>query len=475
MIHLKRKAAVLAAAGAVLLPAALIKVHQSASVSALPLDTGKAIPDPTCGRLDDGKPHLPPDWNTLDPPRSGHSYIDPVFGCKVVRLSDGRGWETTADGKHLSFMNYYSTLSAMNAADSMVMILSDNGEWRIKGVEGDLIVAPTKMPKMNDGHPVWDAFDGNAFYFAAGNSLDKGTVTGNSVKVAPLHTFKEYHGIGSPDAADVSQDGDHIVLAGQNAESTVDVFVWSLSKQVKTSTYTTKCKVNEWGVTQTPQPACVHKVLLTPDNRLLIDFADDGSGAEQGARLWDGSKLIHIQDRTNHLDTGLNLRGSPVFIATNNAVTLSGVRSPCSDQWGLDIRYLDDMGSAICLLDKHPPLHVSYRGSKSQPWAAISFFDDRKAGPELFASNPGFQAPSQNNWQVYEDEIMLARIDGRATYRLAQARSRSAEGYWDQPHAAISRDGKYVVFTSNMAHPNGCPADMHVPNECTDVYVIKVF
>ena len=48
------------------------------------------------------------------------------------------------------------------------------------------------------------------------------------------------------------------------------------------------------------------------------------------------------------------------------------------------------------------------------------------------------------------------------------------ESYWAQPHAAISRDGNYVVFSSDMAHPNGCPANMHVAGDCSDVYLIKV-
>jgi hypothetical protein len=26
-----------------------------------------------------------------------------------------------------------------------------------------------------------------------------------------------------------------------------------------------------------------------------------------------------------------------------------------------------------------------------------------------------------------------------------------------------------------MAHPSGCPARMHVANECSDVYLIKVW
>src|SRR5258707_9145478 len=48
----------------------------------------------------------------------------------------------------------------------------------------------------------------------------------------------EYSGIVSPDSADISQDGDHIGLVGQNANNTMDIFVWSLSQGIKTSVYT---------------------------------------------------------------------------------------------------------------------------------------------------------------------------------------------------------------------------------------------
>jgi hypothetical protein len=213
---------------------------------------------------------------------------------------------------------------------------------------------------------------------------------------------------------------------------------------------------------------------LTANNLLSIEFAHDGSEPEQGLRLWDGGKLVHLQDTTNHYDTGYDGEGNSVFIQVGRSSTLAGETNPCPSGWGLDVRPLIQLDSAICLLDGQPAAHISYRGDKSQPWAAISFFDERKAGPELVNSNPGFQAPSQSNWKLYEDEIVLARLDGGATYRLAHARSRSAEEYWGQPHAAISRDGKYVVFTSSMAYPNGCPANMYTPNECTDVYLIKV-
>jgi hypothetical protein len=136
------------------------------------------------------------------------------------------------------------------------------------------------------------------------------------------------------------------------------------------------------------------------------------------------------------------------------------------------VRQQNDVSSASCLLDKQPSWHVSYRGSASQPWAAISFFDDRKPGPELFNKSPGFEAPSSRNWGLYEDEILLAHVDGSAIYRIAHARSRSAESYWAQPHAAISRDGKYIIFDSNMAYAQtGCPSEIV---DCSDVYLIRV-
>lgn len=428
---------------------------------------------PLCGLLDDGKVHIPPDWNSFTPPTTGDSYADPVFGCQVKRLTNSAVEETVWDGTHPSLMHYYSTFSPLNASDTMLLIASNTGSWRVKDTNGKVVIPSGKMPTMNNGHPVWDASDGGVFYYTLGKALHKATINGKSVKSAVLYTFKEYLAIVSPDAADLSQDGDHIALIGQNADNTLDVFVWSLSTQTKTSVYTTACKISG-NAAETSQAGCVHKLQLTPNNFLAIQFAEDGSDAEQGLRLWNGNKLMHLQDRTNHFDTGYDLNGNPVFIAIGNRAVLSGQTNPCPSEWGLDIRQLNHTSSAACLLDRQPSLHVSYRGSSAQPWIAISFFDDRKAGPELFNNSPGFQVPSPGNWQIYEDEIILARVDGAAIYHLAHARSRSAVSYWAQPHAAISRDGKYVVFSSNMAYPNGCPAKMHTANECTDVYLIKV-
>ena len=448
-----------------------------AGVSGIALSgTGTSLPGgPLCGQRNDGLVHLPSNWATFTPPGTGQSYVDPVFGCTVKRITNGSVEESLGDGSHPSLMNYYSTFSPLNASDTLLLLTSNDGSWRVRDVNGNIVVPTASMPAMSNGHPVWDASNGNVFYYTLGNALYKATVSGNSVNRTALHTFSEYSSIVSPDAADLSQDGDHIALVGQNANNTMDIFVWSLSLQIKTSAYTTTCTVS--GSVNTPQPGCLHKLQLTSDNLLTLQFASDGAGLEQGVRLWNGTSLVGIQNGTSHYDTGQDLLGAPVITSRGNSASLPGLINPCPSGWGLDVRrlsLLSLLSTATCLFDNQPAWHISYRGSASQPWTAISIFGTGSTGPELFTTSGGYAAPTTGNWQRYQGEIILAKIDGSAAYRVAHTRSRTLESYWAQPHAAISRDGRYVTFTSNMAWPNGCPAGMHVAGDCSDVYLIKI-
>jgi hypothetical protein len=135
--------------------------------------------------------------------------------------------------------------------------------------------------------------------------------------------------------------------------------------------------------------------------------------------------------------------------------------------------------SAVCLLDNPPSWHVGYRGNPQQPWVGLSFFDSRSSSPEWFDNSGSFTLPTTSNWLLYEDEIVAARVDANNSntyvYRLARAYSRSDEDFYAQPHAAISRDGRYIAFNSDMAYAHaGCPANFQTTTGCTDVYVIEI-
>ena len=72
-------------------------------------------------------------------------------------------------------------------------------------------------------------------------------------------------------------------------------------------------------------------------------------------------------------------------------------------------------------------------------------------------------------WKHFNEEVVLVKIDSSAVFRLAHHRSRSAEYYWAESRAAISRDGRYVIFDSNM---NLSDTGL---NDYTDVYLIRVY
>jgi hypothetical protein len=418
---------------------------------------------PSCGQRDTERVTIPPNWSSFVPPAKGESYVDPVFGCTVVRLTDSRA---AGVAEH----HYYSTLSPMNADDTRILIGDEHGNRRVVDLTGNVIVAAKDMPAANPGTVLWDAKNGDEFYFTRGNSLMRGSIEGHKVKESVVHTFREYRVVVFPDKTDLSIDGDSFAMwAGHTTETgPLDIFTYNMATNVKKAAYTTSCSQ----IVPYVQGACVHGITQTADDNVIIGFANNGSCTECGNRLWNGSKLVAIQDGTNHIDAGYDLSGRSVFIEVGRESTLHGETNPCAGGWGLDVRRLDNLESATCLLDHQPSWHVSYRGDSAQPWVALSFFDDRKNGPEVFDKSAGFEEPSSTNWQLYEDEIVLSRIDGKTTYRLAQARSRSSESYWAQPRAAISRDGRYVIFDSNMAYAkDGCPAGVE---DCADVFLIKV-
>ncbi len=434
-----------------------------------------------CGMSGDSSNHVPTDWTTFLPPGKGQSYVDPTFGCTVTRVTDAsqEDWNGTA---FLPLSHGYATVAPFNANDTFLMLVDGWGRHFVSDLSGNISVSIANMPTANDTWFLWDATNANVFYYTNRNSLMKGTISGSSVTPATVHQFSEYAAINFMDETDVSQDGTHVVIVGGDTSggSPENVFSYNLATNVKGPVYTTMCTGSVAG----PNNGCLHKLIQTPDNNVIIQFANDGTGLEQGNRVWTGvAPLLPLQDKTNHLDTGYDMNGNPIFVEVGNSSVLStlvGITNPCPSGWGLDVRMIYNPMSAVCLLDQAPSWHVGYRGNAQQPWVGLSFFDGgRSPSPEWFDNTGNYAAPTTSTWQLYEDEIVVARIDANnnsnSVYRLARAYSRSNEDFYTQPHAAISRTGKYIAFQSNMAYAHtGCPANFQTSTNCTDVYVIKV-
>jgi hypothetical protein len=425
---------------------------------------------PICGVNNDVSPLVPADYTTFVPPPRGGSYVDAFTKCTVVRLTD-----SARDGA--AAHHYYSTISPVNASDNYVMIDDEDWNWSVVDASGRTVVSGHSMPQP-DGHIVWDAKDGNVFYYANGASIIKGTIQKNRIVHSTLYKFSEYGDITFMDAWDVSEDGDHLIVVGSNSAKTMDVFTFSISKLSKGGVYTTHCAAaNPLG----NQPGCLHKVQFDGANDILITFNDNGLSGETGAVIWNGQTVSRLQNSTTHFGAGLDASGHDVVILDR----YSDGRDACPRGGGADLMRINPISSITCLFDKDwAAPHVSYGGGPQQPWAAISFFDNRTPGPEYFNSSKHFSAPTCTQtkdttsgacWYPYESEVVLVRIDAEndpsKIYRMAQTRTRACEGYWGQPHASISRDGKVVVFDSNMAFAQkGCGGI----NNCSDVFLVHV-
>lgn len=471
-----------------------------AQIVAFKAESSDESGDPTCGLSNDTSIHVPTDWSTFTAPSKGQSYVDSTFGCTVTRITDAstEGWNSSCNGSgcYLPFSHGYSTVSPFNANDSYLLFGDGWGEYFVTDLTGNIVVPMSAMPDCSgtsctqyNSHDspwfLWDQSNPNLFYYTKGNALMSGTISGSTVTTAIVHQFNEYSAINFMDASDVSQDGKNVVIVGgdTSGSSVENVFLYDFVDDLKGPIYTTGCT----GSVDGPNNSCLHKLIMTADDNLTIDFASDGTEPEQGLRFWNGATpLPHLQDGTNHIDTGYDLANSSVFVEMGNGQTIQGETNPCPSGWGLDVRQIYDMSSSVCLIDigLHPvdglaKQHVSYDGNASQPWVGLSFFDDRTDSPEWFDTDSRYTAPSSSNWQYPEDEIDVVRVDAQndATrfYRLARAYSRSEEDYDANPKAAISRDGKYVAFDSNMAYAHsGCPANFQTPTNCTDVYIVKV-
>lgn len=400
-----------------------------------------------CGQKDDGLAHLPPGFDSFVPPAQGNSYFDQQYGCSITRLTDGKAQF------HLAVHHQYSTISAVNQDDTLVMLVTEWGQGVITDLGRRIIVSARDFPAINSSNVPWAHNPSDAFYFTNKNVLYQGRVSGHKVKSTALHTFAGSSTVMIPDQEDLSEDGDHLWLVAGSQAFLYSIGSGTIGPLVNVGTKDTDCG---W-----------HKIQITPSNKMLITWACNGGTMGKGQEIYnpDGTLYWHMFNSSLHTDAGRDLMGNEIAVVGRIPDTH---KDACPSGGGVDTIRIDLPHIVSCLVDVNwTPAHISYRDS-SQGWVAISFFD-QGACPHYSCFHPQHRAPDwQSMWRHFYEEVVLVKIDGSAVLRLAHHRSRSAEYYWAESRAAISRDGQYVIFDSNMNL-----ADTGL-NNYADVYLIRV-
>src|SRR5262249_52887867 len=153
------------------------------------------------------------------PPVKGSSFTDPQYGCTVTRLTDA-----VADKLGAAAHHNYGTITPVNANDTLVSIVLENGSQEIVDMAGGVVVPVANMPSSNSPQVPWDISIPTRFYYTAGATIQRADIVGLpacasahncTVSSTKLHDFSgTYTIVQIPDQEDISDDGDHLWLVG---------------------------------------------------------------------------------------------------------------------------------------------------------------------------------------------------------------------------------------------------------------------
>ena len=383
--------------------------------------------------LTDNHAHPPPEYESFNQPLVGGSYVDPVFGSSIKRLSNALGTHDAGGmGGNLTWITgEYSTPCPFNS-DSSLLLLLHQSYFGVYGSSGlYLRDLPLEITALSE--PRWSRFNNRIIYYVNGNQLKSFDVTSGVIQV--VHTFDAYSAISGCGESDISLDGDHFVFAGDRKF----IFVYEISTDRALPAFDIYDSVYD-------------SLYLTPNNNVLVSWENAGTGTFTGIELYDKTMVFQRQvfPCNGHKDTMLDTDGSEVMVITNS-------NDPGSnDNAIVKVRLSDGKRSTLLSLDWSLAVHVS---------------TPDKGGFAYVETYAPFN-PQARDFKPYTNELLKVPLDGSPVQRLAHHRSRPNEGnaYNWQPRISCSRDGSRFIFASNY----NALARQGVAEEYADVYMIQM-
>lgn len=370
----------------------------------------------------------------LQPPAT--PFADPVFGTTMRRVSaasDTGGFET----------HTYSQLQAFSS-DGVYVLLGGGDGYVVRRVAD--LTAVTGIDASDWNAPRWDPSQPHAIVHFDSNAdtvvrLQRTDV--ESLQTTTLFTFPAvYQRVRVNQSFDeLSRDGRWLgaMLSKADGSSVIvslDVQAGVLGAELPIPTlYAGPCQPDPvWGVIEPDWLAA------SPLGRyLVVQWPRDGTERCSGLETFDigtGTFAGRVYDGHQHGDLAVDADGVTEVFMTFELYHPSGNLS-------IGVRALPGTADAspptyVQVLDWGNGEHISCRGPKGVCLVT--------AGTD-----------SGNGWGPFEGELFLQRTGG-TVLRLVHHRSSSC-GYWVQPRASISRDGRYVVFASDWGRQLGCGDD----------------
>jgi hypothetical protein len=378
----------------------------------------------------DSATHAPPNYYTLKPPAAGGSYVDPVFGSTIKRMSNSLNEPNISmgPGATLPFISdEYSSMSPYNSDNSRILGL----HFSYFGLYDGAGSFTKNLNVCASCEPRWSRSNPNMLYFIGGNQLKRLDVSTDGVSV--VHTFAGYTSITGKGESDISVDGNHFVFAGDGKS----IFVYEISTDSVGPEFKTGGHDFD-------------SLYITPNNNVTITWLQAGSARYNGIELFDLKMKFQRQVARagGHMDIASDSNGDEILLWANSADP-----TPICSNAIVKIRLSDAHQTCLISVDWSLAVHVS------APDTGGWFFMETYA--------PVDPAPDSAAWKPYMNEILQIRLDGSEVRRLTHHRSRPFDSYNYTPRASASHDGSSVIFSINFG--------LYGPSTVyTDVYLMAV-
>lgn len=359
-------------------------------------------------------------------PAAGELIADPAFGSRLRRVSD-----VSAEGGFETPI--YSQLGAFDASVRYVLTTGSAG-YQVRRTDDLSIVPGLDLAEVNV--PRWHPAEPGVLLHFDTHADDDLTLQATHVESGATEDLADLTGysrlLNDQSFDEISRDGRWLAGLGIRDDGEAVLFSFDLAAR----TLAVELPISElYAGPCAPDPTWgqVLPDWLAPSplgRYLVVQWGRDGIERCSGLEAFDissGAFGGRVYDGHAHGDLGITHDGREFFMTWE-------IYHPSGSAY-LGYRWLPGPAAGAAEPDYLVPIdwgsagqHISCQGP---PGACLV-----TAGTD-----------ESNGWQALEGELFLLALDG-SVRRLVHHRSSSC-GYWAQPRASLSRDGRWALFASD--------------------------